>query len=346
MTVKQVFDLSLLSLRDAAKGYLVSCRASNRYAPSTLTTKEFSLGLLAEYAEAQGWPGVAQITASHVEDYLVYLQERPRWFGERDKAKKPPSQAHLETQYRRIKTFFNWLKQRGHVASNPLDLIPHPHVDERVIPTVSQQQMLDLLALVDPALTHTPAARFLATRNRAALFLLGDTPGRRDEIASLVVDAIDLDVGQLLVMGKGRKQRWMPIGDQTTVMLWEYIQARARVVRSNEAALWLDDAGKTMTSSWLYLMLKRLGKRANIPDLHTHRFRHTYAINALRAGMQERLLMVNAGWRRVPDTYFRTLAAEDVKRVHQEISPMDRLSERQPTNRAGSRKAGKAHGKL
>lgn len=74
----------------AAKRLLISAlatagavRGSGSYSPSTLETKEFSLALLADYAEAQGWPGVEGITAAHVEEYLYYLQTRPRWFGER-----------------------------------------------------------------------------------------------------------------------------------------------------------------------------------------------------------------------------------------------------------------------
>ena len=72
-------------------------------------------------------------------------------------------------------------------------------------------------------------------------------------------------------------------------------------------------------------MLKRLGKRAGVTDLHTHRFRHSYAMNALRSKMPEQMLRVVAGWKKIPDTYFRTLAAEDVARVHREMSPADKL---------------------
>ena len=80
-----------------------------------------------------------------------------------------------------------------------------------------------------------------------------------------------------------------------------------------------------MQPNWLYLMLKRLGQRAGIANLHTHRFRHIYAINALDAGMHERELTVNMGTKRIPDTYFRTLGEKAVARKHREISPADRL---------------------
>ena len=111
--------------------------------------------------------------------------------------------------------------ERGHVEDNPLWLIERPRVQERTVPTVSEQQMLDLLTLLDPALARTPAHRFRLLRNRAVLFLLWDTPGRRDEVATLDLDGVDLDAGTIMVMGKGRKERYMPIGDTARSVLWE-----------------------------------------------------------------------------------------------------------------------------
>ena len=100
-----------------------------------------------------------------------------------------------------------------------------------------------------------------------------------------------------------------------------------------------------MKPTWLYLMLKRLGERADIPGLHTHQFRHTYAVTALRGGMPERVLALAGGWRKIPDTYLRTLGSDDVRRFHADISPADRLGEAQGTLRP-ERKHGKGRGKL
>ena len=75
------------------------------------------------------------------------------------------------------------------------------------------------------------------------------------------------------------------------------------------------------------MLLKRLGiLRAGISGLHTHRFRHTFATGYLRSGGSERYLHIVGGWRRIPDTYFRTLDTEDVARAHRQLSPGDRLA--------------------
>ncbi len=222
MVVKQVSALCLFPVRDAAKGFLISLRASNRYAPSYLEDLERSLAFLATYAEAEGWPAVHHLTTFHIETYLASFQSRTRWFGERDgKAAKPLSQSYIETQYRRIKRFFNWLVERGHVELNPLDLIPHPHIDEKVVQTVSEQEMIRLLARTDPSFAKGASERFRMVRDRAMLYLLVDTPGRRSELVSLTVETVDLDMGAILVFGKGRRERWMPLGAVPVAALCE-----------------------------------------------------------------------------------------------------------------------------
>ena len=95
----------------------------------------------------------------------------------------------------------------------------------------------------------------------------------------------------------------------------------------------------------IYRTIKRLGERAEIPDLHTHRFRHSYAVNALRAGMSEPMLRLIGGWKKVPPTYLRTLDAEDAARIHREISPADRLVEALE-HRSEDRRRGAARGRL
>ena len=250
------------------------------------------------------------------------------------------SQGYIDAQYRRLNRFFNWLVERGHVEDNPLRLIKRPHVDERTVPVVTEREVLDLLTLLDPALARTPAHRFCLARNRAVVYLLWDNPGRRNEIAMLAVEDVDLDEGAVLVMCKGRRERWMPVGDVTRSVLWDYLQAR-EAIGPKSGALWVSEHGEAMQPGWLYLMLKRLGKRAGMSDLHTHQFRHSYAMNALRNGMPERVLEMIGGWRKIPDTYFRTLGAEDARQFHKQVSPGDRLG-RAPAAHKSSRQ--RSHG--
>lgn len=336
---------NLFSVREASKGFIISLRASNRYSPGYLTVLEAALAMLADFAEENRWPGVVGLTTAHLEDYLGHFASRRKWYGEYA-PKGPVSQSYLETQYRRLKRFFNWLVSRDHIEKNPLDLIPHPKVEERVIPTVSAREAADLLALVDPRLYTSPGLRFRAIRNRALLCILIDTPARKGELAGMTVSDVDLDAGRVLVVGKGARERWMHLGSVTSEALWEYLQLRASVVRRTDA-LWVDRGGEGMGHDWLRGMLHRLGRRAGIRRLHPHMFRHTFAIAWLRAEESERVLMLEGGWKnRIPPTYFRTHGEEEAARAHQRMSPTDRLGQETGGHQGRGERRGQARGRL
>ncbi len=314
MVVKQVFDLSL---RANGKRFLSSLKASNRYSEGYLASLETTVGMAAHYAEEQGWPYVQDITTEHLEEYLAYLQDRVRWFGERTYAEpKKLSKGHINAQYRRLNRFFNWLVERKHIDENPLAGIEPPSLEEKTVPVITEDQMRNLLTLADPALARTPAHRFRLVRDRALLYAFWDTPGRLDDV--------DLTNSTLLVMGKGRKERRMPIGDAARSIMWDYLLEREALMPRSKA-LWVSEQGEAMLPNGICQILKRLAGRAGIDDMHPHRFRHSYAINALRAGMPEQILKIVGGWRKIPETYFRTLGEEDAREFHRQVSPGDRL---------------------
>ena len=322
MTVKQVFDHSL---RAYGKRFLRSLKASNRYSEGYLTSLETTVAMAALYAEEHGWLDVQEITTEHLEDYLAYLQDRVRWFGERTYAEpKKLSKGHINAQYRRLNRFFNWLVERGPLVENPMLSISPPRLEEKTVPVITEDQMRDLLTLTDPSLARTPAHRFRLVRDRALLYAFWDTPGRLAEIAKLRLDDVDLADGTLLVMGKGQKERRMPIGDAARSVILDYLQERETLM-PRAKALWVSEQGESLLPNGICQILKRLAKRANIEEMHPHRFRHSYAINALRAGMPEQVLKIVGGWKKIPETYFRTLGEEDAREFHRQVSPGDRL---------------------
>ena len=111
MSVKQVFDHSL---RAYGKRFIISLKVSNRYSDGYLASLESTVAMAALYAEERGWPDVQEVSAEQIEEYLAYLQERTRWFGERTYAEpKKLSTGHINAQYRRLNRFFNWLVNVG-----------------------------------------------------------------------------------------------------------------------------------------------------------------------------------------------------------------------------------------
>ena len=203
--------------------------------------------------------------------------------------------------------------------------------------------MRDLLTLADPSLARTPAHRFRLVRDRAVLYAFCDTPGRLSEIAKLRLDDVDLANGTLLVMGKERKERRMPIGDTARSVMWDYLQERESLIPRTKA-LWVSEQGEVLLPNGICQLLRRLASRANIEGMHPHRFRHSYAINSLRAGMPEQVLKIVGGWRKIPETYFKTLGEEDAIEFHRQVSPGDRLGKAVSSRK--SRQQGRRRGRL
>ena len=128
--------------------------------------------------------------------------------------------------------------ERGYVDSNPLRLIKPPSVDEKTVPVVTDDQIRDLLTLFNPALARTPAHRFRLIRSRAVLYMFWDTPGRLGEISELRLEDMDMDAWAVQVMGKGGRERWMPLGDTARSVLMDYLQEREKLV-PNTDTLWV-----------------------------------------------------------------------------------------------------------
>ena len=217
--------------------------------------------------------------------------------------------------------------------------ISPPKLEEKTVPVITEDQMRDLLTLTAPSLARTPAHRFRLVRDRALLYAFWDTPGRLAEIAKLRLDDVDLADGTLLVMGKGQKERRMPIGDAARSVMLDYLQERETLM-PRAKALWVSEQGESLLPNGICQILKRLAKRANIEDMHPHRFRHSYAINALRAGMPEQVLKIVGGWKKIPETYFRTLGEEDAREFHRQVSPGDSWGRRRLREGHGGRARG------
>ena len=129
--------------------------------------------------------------------------------------------------------------------------------------------MLVDLMLVDPALARTPAHRFRLFRSRALPYMPWDTPGRLGEVSKLRLEGVDREAGAVLVVSKGRRERWMPLGDAAKSVLMDYLQEREKL-HPNTNALWVSEHGIAILPNGIFQILKRLGKRAGIPNMHTH----------------------------------------------------------------------------
>ena len=200
------------------------------------------------------------------------------------------SAGYANNQYRSIQQFFRWWSDEEQLP-NPMAGMSPPAVPEQPVPVLTEEQLGALLK-------DCQGRDFVARRDLAIFYMFMDAGVRRAEIAGMLVEDLDLDMREARVRGKGRRDRTVTYGRKAAVALDRYVRERGRQKWADSPRLWLAEKNRgTLGTSGIYLMLKRRGRAAGIPELHPHMLRHSWAHYMKKSGESEENLMRLAGWR-------------------------------------------------
>ena len=229
------------------------------------------------------------------------------------------SSATVARKVAAVKSFFAFLVAERKIQNDPTENISSPKVNKSLPKPLSLTE-IDIL-LAEPAKSSTPEAM----RDVAMFELLYASGMRVSELMDLDVNDINLKAGFIRCLGKGSKERIIPIHDRAVRSVKEYIsEARPHLLKSTEEqALCLNRRGDRLTRQGFWLILKGHAKAAGIKKVVTpHTLRHSFATHILSGGADLRAVQELLGHANISSTQIYThLTSEHVRHAYDKAHP-------------------------
>lgn len=217
---------------------------------------------------------------------------------------KPTSLNRKTSSYKR---FYMWLHTTHQRSDNPSALLHTAKQGLRIPKTLSEQQVLDLLAAPD---VNQPAGQ----RDKAMFELLYASGLRVSELVNMPLRAIDLNAGAVKVLGKGNKERLVPMGQPAMLAIQLYLQqARAALLKGKTSDfLFVTHFGTPMTRQGFWKNIKRLALQAGIhTPISPHVLRHAFATHLINHGADLRVVQLLLGHADIGTTQIYTHVAKE-----------------------------------
>jgi integrase/recombinase XerD len=285
--------------------YLDHLRVERGLAGNTLAAYGHDLSRLQALARGKGRALVA-LTQADVAGFIGALHEQ---------GLAPRSAARVVHAWR---GFFRFTVREGRRREDPMENLRAPRAFKALPRFLTLAQVDALLAA--PA-TETP----LGLRDRAMLEVLYATGLRVSELIGLRAADVDLQVGLLTCIGKGRKERLVPLGRQAQRWVRRYLEeARGRLVRRQAAAtLFVNHHGRRLSRMGLWGIVRRHAVAAGVSRVLTpHVLRHSFATHLLERGADLRALQAMLGHADISTTQIYThVTRERLRRVYDQYHP-------------------------
>ncbi|MGH3118599.1 MAG: tyrosine recombinase XerC [Gaiellales bacterium] len=295
-----------VSITEAAEQFLRAAEAERDLSPNTLAAYRSDLAQFAAWAARSKVTDIERIDRTLIRRFVAFLGERR--FARRSIARKASS----------LRSMLAWAEARDLLRSNPASDVGVPKLDRplpRVLKAAEAVRLLELPPGDDP----------VGLRDRAILEVLYGSGLRVSELCGLDIDDLDMRSGTLLVTGKGRKQRRLPMSDPARKALRTYISdARRDLVKSDDVggALFLNQRGRRMGPRSVRALMTAYLTAEGAPPASPHALRHSFATHLLDGGADLRAVQELLGHESLSTTQIYThVSTERLKAVYEQSHP-------------------------
>ena len=300
-----------MRIEDAIVDFIQYCLFEKGLTDQSVSSYQNDLDVYLSFLQDKNVFLVKDITSDHIKEFLKI----------RGDSESTSTVAHNLTV---IKNFHKYLIKENIVKEDVSLFISRPKLQKR-LPRALTVEEVDLL--LDITL-NTP----FDYRNKAMLELIYGAGLRVSELVSLTLNQIDLENGLIRIMGKGRKEREIPIGEYGVYYLKLYLEHRGMLIKNHrqEDALFLNNHGKQITRQGFFKILKQLllDKGLN-PDVSPHTLRHSFATHLLSHGADLRSIQEMLGHSDISTTKIYThVSDEKVEADYKKYHPREHKGEK------------------
>ncbi len=218
-----------------------------------------------------------------------------------------------------LKMFYRFAVARGKIPENPTEHLETAHGWRKLPDVMNRPQIEALLKAVDPA--HP-----LALRDQAIIELFYACGLRASELADLTERNVHAELGVIRVIGKGRKERIIPVGKPARAAMEKYMrELRPKLLavsKSRVPNVFVSRSGQRINRIVLWQRLDRISRAAGLKHIHPHKLRHTFATHLLSGGADLRIVQELLGHSDIGTTQIYThVDADRLKNVHRQHHP-------------------------
>lgn len=311
-------DVPMTPLERSARGWLDHLRVERGSSAHTLRAYERDLRRYADYLDGRGVHDPADVTEEHVTGFLAWL----RAGDEGHPALAATSAARTLVA---VRGFHRFLALEGDTTQDVASAVQPPSPPMRLPKAIPLDQVERLLAAA--SVGDTPAS----LRDRALLEMLYGLGARVSEAVGLDVDDVDLEHASVRVLGKGGKERLLPVGSYAVEAVSAYlVRGRPALVEkarsSPGGALFVNQRGGRLSRQSAWTIIQRAAERADLAGhVSPHTLRHSYATHLLDGGADVRVVQELLGHASVTTTQIYTMVSvQQLREVFAQAHPRAR----------------------
>lgn len=274
------------------KGFLIHLQLEKSLSPNTIEAYSLDLGKLIQFIE------LMQMKVGPNELKLADLQAYIKWIAELGMSER--SQSRIISG---IKAFYKYCLQEEIVIQDPTELLSAPKLKKALPDTLTFEEIEALIAKIDQSKPE-------GVRNKSMMETLYSCGLRVTELINLRRSHLYLDIGFVRVIGKGDKERLIPIGSDAIKHLQIYLQEiRTKQVekKGNEDVVFLNRRGGKLSRIMVFYIIKDLAIKAEIKkNISPHTFRHSFATHLVEGGADLRAVQEMLGHESITTTEIYT----------------------------------------